>query len=195
MDIVNYEGNKHQEDAMWLSLQHQYPTPELRGIVKDPVQKARLDWLVAHTSGDNILEVGTCSGYVIHSVPGKYKVGLDNSEIRLKLASWEFDDEALWVLGTATKLPFEDKEFDTVILAEILEHLSFEDAKIAFSEAIRVGKRVIITVPKSTSYISINHEHMWECTEAAVVELLKSTDCFYTLSSSFCDNFWFIEVK
>lgn len=91
-------------------------------------------------------------------------------------------------MGEAQNLPFEDKEFDTVILAETLEHVPLEEAPQALAEAVRVGRKIIITVPKSTSYISPNHEHLWECTEEAMRKLL--TPYSYDLRSSFCDNFW-----
>jgi hypothetical protein len=49
-------------------------------------------------------------------------------------------------VGDARALPFEDDSFDTVLLAETLEHL--ENPGLAWSEACRVARgRVIMTVP------------------------------------------------
>jgi hypothetical protein len=44
-------------------------------------------------------------------------------------------------LGKAEKLPFKDKEFDTVVLSCVLEQC--EMPQEALQEAMRVGKRVI----------------------------------------------------
>ncbi|MDD5133565.1 MAG: methyltransferase domain-containing protein [Candidatus Nanoarchaeia archaeon] len=46
----------------------------------------------------------------------------------------------------ATKLPYKDNSFDTVILSDVIEHI--EDWQKALTESIRVSsKKVIITVP------------------------------------------------
>ena len=130
---------------------------------------------------------------MLHSVHGKEKVGLDNSIVRLKFASQEFGDEALWVLAECTDLPFEDKEFDTVLLTDILEHLVLEDATKTLAEGARVGKKLIVTFPKDTSYISPNIEHIWPCSKEAVEDLLKGYP--YVMKSSTCDNFWLVIIE
>ncbi|KAB2933387.1 MAG: class I SAM-dependent methyltransferase [Candidatus Contendobacter sp.] len=55
---------------------------------------------------------------------------------------------------SAYKLPFSDGSFDTVILAEILEHL--EMPLVALQEAARVSsKRIIVTVPNDYSLVRL----------------------------------------
>ena len=59
-----------------------------------------------------------------------------------------------FVQGFAEDLPFEDNEFDTVILGDILEHV--KDTDIVVKEAFRVCKnKLIITVPDEYHYKGI----------------------------------------
>jgi hypothetical protein len=48
----------------------------------------------------------------------------------------------------ATRLPYKDKSFDTVILSDVIEHIDIYGSIQAVQEAFRVcNKKVIITVP------------------------------------------------
>ena len=71
-----------------------------------------------------------------------------------ELVSVDFDkhDELPnFIQANAEELPFKDGRFDTAALCEILEHV--ENPTKALQEAVRVSKRVIITVP---------YEHEWD---------------------------------
>ena len=70
-------------------------------------------------------------------------------------------------MAEATALPFSDSSFDTVILAETLEHLT--DFEKGLKEAERVGKKIIFSVPKESVYT----EHVWTFTREGVKNLLK----------------------
>ncbi|MBL0061717.1 MAG: class I SAM-dependent methyltransferase [bacterium] len=48
-----------------------------------------------------------------------------------------------------TGLPHADKSFDMVMSPEILEHAEWEQAVVALKECMRVGKRVLITIPNA----------------------------------------------
>jgi len=55
------------------------------------------------------------------------------------------------------KLPFEDHQFDLILICEVLEHIPYEDQKVALSELKRVSKKnVIISVPYSQLYLNIS---------------------------------------
>jgi ubiquinone/menaquinone biosynthesis C-methylase UbiE len=71
---------------------------------------------------------------------------------RSKVTTVDIDlyDIPNFVRANAESLPFKDKEFDTAILCEILEHV--ENPIKALQEAKRVANKVIITVPE---------EHDW----------------------------------
>ncbi len=52
------------------------------------------------------------------------------------------------VVGSVTALPFPDVTFDTVLAAEVLEHIRYEDVPRALSELHRVSRNhVIISLP------------------------------------------------
>lgn len=86
-------------------------------------------------------------------------------------------------LADAKNLPFPDGSFDTAVLAETLEHI--DDPEKAISEALRVARRVIITVPLEWDWdttwrgFNIMHEplsrqdHMHFFTEEEVRKILE----------------------
>lgn len=60
------------------------------------------------------------------------------------------------VRASATELPFEDGSFDTVLAAEILEHIRFEDVPGALREICRVSKRfAVISLPHAGIVFSL----------------------------------------
>jgi|WetSurSiteA1Bulk_404760.scaffolds.fasta_scaffold10059_3 ubiquinone/menaquinone biosynthesis C-methylase UbiE len=82
------------------------------------------------------LDVGCNSGWLLSLVPNG--TGIDASSKMIELAKVK----GLKVIhGTAEKLPFNDKEFDTVVMSCVLEQCS--DWRKAYNEAKRVGYRVI----------------------------------------------------
>jgi SAM-dependent methyltransferase len=99
------------------------------------VNDAIIKFIGAQITG-RYLDVGCNTGYLLETVPGGF--GIDASPIMVDLAM----EKGLPVrLANAEKLPFKDKEFDTVVLSCVLEQT--EDWKQALNEAKRVGKRVI----------------------------------------------------
>lgn len=87
-----------------------------------------------------IVDIGCNQGHMFE--------GLD----RTNITSVDIDDYPLpnFVRANAEKLPFEDKKFDIALLAEIVEHCP--NPINALSEACRVAKKVVVTVP---------WEHRW----------------------------------
>jgi len=52
------------------------------------------------------------------------------------------------VVGSVLSLPFKDREFDIVLMAEVLEHLPFNEIPEALRELHRVTKRgIVVTLP------------------------------------------------
>jgi predicted SAM-dependent methyltransferase len=53
-------------------------------------------------------------------------------------------------VGSVTEMPFEDNKYDLVCAFQVLEHLPYEDAIIAFNEMLRVSRvKVLISLPDS----------------------------------------------
>lgn len=69
-----------------------------------------------------------------------------------------------FVQADITELPFEDKSFDYVYCAHVLEHI--EDIEKALKEIQRIGKKGFIEVPTKMSdtifnYTRLKHFHKW----------------------------------
>jgi len=56
--------------------------------------------------------------------------------------------------GDIRKLPFDDTSFDVIMACEVLEHIPFEDFRVALAELARVSRRfVVISLPyRHTSF-------------------------------------------
>jgi SAM-dependent methyltransferase len=91
-----------------------------------------IDFLKTKIKG-NFLDVGCNTGWLVKELSG---FGIDASPEMVKIAN-----DPRIILGKAEKLPFRDKEFDTVVLSCVLEQC--DRPQDALKEARRVGKRVI----------------------------------------------------
>lgn len=90
-------------------------------------------------------------------------VGLDVSQNILKDVKEIYDDV---VCCDASKLPFRDKSFDTVIAAEVIEHLPKRNGLSLIRESERVAKNVIITTPSPRVFrYSPEHISLWRPSE------------------------------
>lgn len=109
----------------------QHPDAALRYLpIVDLLKNEKLD-------DSKILEVGSGS-YGIAPYLKRKIVGVD-----LNFEEPEFP-LLEQVRASATKLPFPDKNFDTVILSDVLEHLPKNKRKLALKEAVRVAKKTLI---------------------------------------------------
>lgn len=102
---------------------------------------------VRSTSPENVLEIG-----------------IGNSMVRGMLSSAGYTIRTVDIdpalnpdhVASVTKLPFTDKAFDTVLCAEVLEHLQWDESIKAMAEIQRVAKKyAIITLPHSGYVFSL----------------------------------------
>lgn len=120
VDKSHYEGQAYSSLERWTSYWHQLQ-------------------LVQATKVARVLEVGVGSGIVARELraSGVEVVTVDIAE-----------DLHPDVVGSITELPFESETFDTVLAAEILEHIRYEDVPKALSELARVSRgAVVVSVP------------------------------------------------
>ena len=75
--------------------------------------------------------------------------------------------------ASAENLPFKDKEFDAVVMMDVLEHVL--DDKAALEEAERVGKHIIINLPKPET-LDDSNEHVREYSLKDIEKLLKGRE-------------------
>lgn len=111
----------------------------------EPVQKMRANTIVKRCVG-TVLDVGGGDGYIADLIrrAGHWVKVLDISPIRA-LRCW-FNYKLPAESGDATSLHYPDRSWDTVVLAEVAEHL--ENPGAAFAEAFRVArKRVVVSLP------------------------------------------------
>jgi ubiquinone/menaquinone biosynthesis C-methylase UbiE len=61
------------------------------------------------------------------------------------------------LVGDIRQLPLEDDSVDIAICCEVLEHLPFEDAEVAFRELARVTKGfVVLSLPHASLFLSVS---------------------------------------
>lgn len=93
--------------------------------------------------GQKILDVGCGMAHLLYEftqvIPGIEVTGLDISDYALAHAKEEVRDKL--IKGEATRLPFDDDEFDLVISLTTLHNLRVYDLKKAIQEIERVSKR------------------------------------------------------
>lgn len=91
-------------------------------------------------SGDSLLDIGARDGHLASLLTGRFPriVALDIVAPRVA------DPRIECVVGDATALPCDDTSFDTVVCAEVLEHISPPSLERACSEIVRVARRAIV---------------------------------------------------
>ena len=119
VDKTHYEGRAYRSLERWSSYWHQLA-------------------FVRANAPKTVLEVGVGEGVVATTLRGS---GVTVTTVDVA-ADLNPD-----VIASITKLPFGDHSFDTVLAAEVLEHISFEDVPTALRELARVGKWVVISLP------------------------------------------------
>ncbi len=142
-----------------------------KSIYREAMQKERIEWLREKSQG-HILEIGCSTGFVLDYVGGG--VGVDTDELRLRYAQATYP-QSKFICADAANMPFGDRSFDTVMIPDILEHVEIAHAQKIVDEAVRVGKRLLITVPNAgkanyNKALVENPEHKWFPT----TEIMKS---------------------
>jgi len=114
-----------------------------------PLPTHRTLLLFSHISGKRILDVGCGFGHLVNSLStqGFNATGIDLNPNSISFAKNNYS--GCFRVANATNLPFAKSSFNTVILHNVLEHLDHDTT--AISEALRVGSRVVITVPHTTA--------------------------------------------
>jgi hypothetical protein len=96
-----------------------------------------------------LLDVGAGPGVFLHLLRAERAV--NGIGIELTPSKVEYARDVLHLdvrVGSADRLPFDDRSFDTVTAFEVIEHLPFGVYETALAEICRVAKRhVLIAVP------------------------------------------------
>ena len=142
-------------------------------IFRSGYQKERLIWLKKNAGG-KIFEVGCATGFILNYLGGG--TGIDIDKLRIEYAKQRYTTSKFYV-ADATRMPFKKKEFDTVMLPEILEHVPFNVARKIVAESRRIGKKLLITVPNAEKKnydrnLVENPEHLWYPTQKLMETLV-----------------------
>lgn len=128
-------------------LEQYYRQPELWDMSRfegsaDQRLRARMIAAMIDPETKSVLDVGCGNGFVTQHIMAKLVVGLDPSPEALAL----FDGKK--VSGLADALPFEDRSFETIVCAEVLEHLPDPVYDKVVKELARVARQqIIIGIP------------------------------------------------
>jgi Methyltransferase domain len=118
---------------------------DLKDYRESPREQARIDSLLGLISdGDTALDIGTRDGYFAKKMAERYTLV---TALDLELPDI-VHPKINPVKGNVGALQFDDNVFDTVLCAEVLEHLPGELLQRACAELSRVTKRnLVIGVP------------------------------------------------
>lgn len=117
------------------------------------IERYRVNHIVKYVQdGGKVLELGCEACGNLKRCKGGFKVGLDISLSAIKSAPKYIPV----VLGDARKTPFRTEEFDTIILAETLEHVNNPEKMISESKRLlKKGGRLVVTVPYETHITNV----------------------------------------
>ena len=106
-----------------------------------------IELILNHIKGKNILEVGCGKGFLSNLLASNYNITAVDIRIPEELKN---NANIKYQEANIEKLPYSDSEFETVICTHTLEHVLH--LQVAISELRRVGKNLIIVVPRQRPY-------------------------------------------
>lgn len=124
-------------------------------------QIARIEWLVTQKMEKPIMEVGTACGYVLYRLDGD--IGIDIRLDRLLVSKTKYPDKKFYYGNILNLTPFYNMEIKSVVISEILEHVTFDLAFHALLHCLKVAPTVYYTLPNidKDAGVSKNLEHKW----------------------------------
>lgn len=144
--IINHLFHNHDSDH-WYTQGYKY----YKSVVKP---KTFLNILEPYLVGPRILDFGTGKGHLAKLLISKdYEVGL--TDVIDQLPN-DCDNLDFRLMQDALNIPFENDQFDTVIVKTVLHHIEKENMNSIFSELKRVAKRLVIVedLPFADDYIA-----------------------------------------
>jgi 2-polyprenyl-3-methyl-5-hydroxy-6-metoxy-1,4-benzoquinol methylase len=133
-------------------------------------QLHRLRWIRQVASGPKILDVGCNWGFSTTAIGAHHGIDINPRNIALAKV---LNRDATFKEGDARKIGFKDGAFTSVVMSEVLEHLSWPDeVRIAVLEGIRVAThRLVLTVPNLPGDAEC-FKHQWRPVQRIIDEIL-----------------------
>lgn len=141
--------------------------------------RERIQWICKNVSGENVLDVGCSQGItsILLGRENKTVLALDIEEEAIDFAKLKLEEEekyvqenVTFVAGDFVSYDFAGERFDTIIMTEVLEHISdVQDFIDKIAECVKESAQVIITVPfgindhwdhKRTYYFGMLYEQL-----------------------------------
>jgi len=144
-------------------------------------------------SKSKILDIGCAKGFMLHD----FKDAIDGIEVAgIDISDYAINNSLPTVkkhlkVGCATKLPYNNKEFDLVISITTLHNLEVDQLKKALNEIKRVSKKSFITVDAFRNEDEKKRMDTWNLT----AKTYMSTDewvQFFQKHNYTGDYYWFI---
>ncbi len=135
----------------------EFISPEDKLLSKKTVIQhlSRYTFTAGFTSGKTVLDIGCGCGYgswFLAEEGARKVVALDKSEEALGLAQTYFHHERVCLTrGSATRIPFGDAAFETVVATEIIEHLEEPDDFLEECKRVLIpGGLMVCSTPPTT---------------------------------------------
>ena len=135
-------------------------------ITKDTKLLGRKEKVLDHIDG-NILDIGCGEGELLikatlldHDIIGMDR---DANEIRTAMETGKESDALIRIVqGDADNIPFEEESFDTIVMGEVIEHLSnlLETVKNVLKH-LKPGGKLIITTPSGFAHMDNDHKNFF----------------------------------
>jgi SAM-dependent methyltransferase len=134
-----------------------------------PIMRRRIEHVAKRTRPGRVLDLGCNDGQLsqcIFEQGNREVVGVDIVPDNIQKSQAAYPD-VTFLLTDGRTLPFPDDHFDTVVLAEVLEHLGKDQGHV-LAEAQRVSKgHLIWTLPVGPYWLG-EPTHQWELTGVAI---------------------------
>lgn len=104
---------------------------------------------IKNSGAQRVLDIGCGNGGLLAAIPECERWGVDMDQSALAIAR-ETNPTAQLVHQTGADLPFDDLQFDAVVLSEVIEHVGDENKQAVIDEAHRVlrpGGTFVFTAP------------------------------------------------
>jgi len=157
--------------------------------------KKRFAWLASNVEGENILDIGCSQGVfpILLAREGYNVLGIDTNKDavefseNLKLKESNFTQKNVTFKNIDYLSTSINQNFDTIILAEVLEHLYYPEKIIQkVTENLKPNGRILITVPfgvnnyydhKQTFYLKGLLDLLWKHFEIEHLQFSETKNC------------------